>query len=280
MLRGAAIASAAALSLLAACVPPDDGSVGTYATPSVAFQGNAALDLDRGIWGTQPVTPPAGLVMVRQGDIVGRNIEDRAGNPIAWIEYLLVEPATGDARYAVASSNRFPNYVAVPLSAVRIMPTAVVIDGSERTLVLAPKYTLVELDRRYPRTVLTTQVHTGLPPVAPVVGLPPAAPVQPVEPLQLVRRGSVVGMPVIDVSGQPVGHVDAVAAVPATGEVRYAVIAGPTLGLGQYIVVPATTTSMSGGRVVLNGAPGAWWQAPRYRSDQVQMTYGALGTIN
>jgi hypothetical protein len=279
MLRGTAVVSLTVLPLLAACVPPDDGSVRTYTTPSTAFQGQTQIDYNRGVWGTQPITPPAGLVMVRQGDIVGRNIEDQNGNPMAWIEYLLVDPATGDARYAVASSNRFPDYVAVPLSAVRITSTSVLIDSGERTLALAPKMTLAELDRRYPRTVITTQTRVGLPPVAVAPALPPA-PMQVVEPLQLVRRGSVVGMPVVDASGQPVGHVDAVSAVPATGEVRYAVIAGPTLGLGQYIVVPAASTTATGGRVVLGGAPGSWFQAPRYRGDQVQVTYGALGTVN
>src|SRR5262245_13202836 len=128
MLRATGLASVAVLPLLAACVPPDDGSVRTYTTPSVAFQGRATLDMDRGIWGTQPITPPPGLILVRQGDIVGRNLEDVNGNPIAWIEYVLVEPS-GDARYAVVSSvNRFPNYVVVPLSAIRITSTGVILD--------------------------------------------------------------------------------------------------------------------------------------------------------
>jgi hypothetical protein len=237
--------------------------------------------MDRGIWGTQPVTPPPGLMLVRQGDIVGRSVEDANGNPIAFVEYLLIEPS-GDARYAVVSSvNRFPNYVAVPLSAARFTSTGLLLDGSERTLVLAPKFSLTELDRNYPRSVVTTTtaVVPGLPP-APMFGLPPAPLPATVEPLQLVRRGSVVGLPVVDAAGQPVGTVDAVAAVPATGEVRYAVIAGPNLGFGTYIVVPAVLTTAAAGRVVLNGPPGAWVHEPRYRGDYVQRTYGSLGVVN
>jgi sporulation protein YlmC with PRC-barrel domain len=279
MLRGTALASVAILPLLGACVVPDDGLDRGYATPSVAFQGRSPMDHDRGIWGAQSVTPPAGLVLVRQGSLVGRNIEDNAGNPLAWIEYLLVDPATNDAHYAVVSSNRFANYVAVPLSAMRLTPTAVTFDGNERNLLLAPKYTVAELDRRYSRTT-AYPAATGLPPVLPMASLPSMQPQPFSEPLQLMRRGSVVGMSVIDSVGQPVGHVDAVATNPATGEVRYAVISGPTLGIGQYIVVPAGSTSTANGRVMLVGAPGSWAQAPRYRGDQVQSTFGSLGVIN
>jgi hypothetical protein len=281
MLRGTALASVAILPLLGACVVPDDGLDRSYATPSVAFQGRAPMDDDRGIWGAQSITPSAGLVLVRQGSLVGRNIEDNAGNPLAWIEYLLIDPATNDARYAVVSSNRFPNYVAVPLSAMRLTPTAVVLDGNERSLLLAPKHTLAELDRHYSRIAATGHpTATGLPPVLPMAGLPPVQSQQFTEPLQLMRRGSVVGMSVVDSVGQPVGHVDAVATNPATGEVRYAVISGPTLGIGQYIVVPAASTSTANGRVMLVGSPGIWAQAPRYRGDQVQSTFGSLGTFN
>lgn len=272
-MRGIQAGSLIAVLSLAACVPPDDGLVRTDTTPSVAFQGNRPIDYDRGVWGTQPMTPPVGLVLVRQGNLIGRPVEDANGNTIGRIEYLLIEPATAEARYAVAASNRFTDYVAIPLSAGRASPDALVVDASERTLVLAPKFTLAELDRRYPRSSVIPAAP--LPPVASAAPLPPVA-----EPLQLVRRGSVVGYPVVDSAGHPVGTVEAVAAVPATGDVRYAVIAGPSIGFGQYIVVPAATTSASAGRVVLIGPPTQWTTAPRYRGDQVQQQFGTLGTVN
>jgi hypothetical protein len=265
----------AAVLALAGCVPPDDGLVRTDTTPSVAFQGARPIDFERGIWGTQPVTPPPGLVLVRQGHLIGRPVEDSAGNAIAWVEYLLIEPATAEARYAVAASNRFGDYVAIPLSAARVTPSTLVVDATERNLVLAPKFTVAELERRYPRTAVARAPFAPLPPVAGPAPLPPVA-----EPLQLVRRGSVVGYPVVDSIGHPVGTVEAVAAVPATGEVRYAVISGPSIGFGQYIVVPATTTSAAAGRVTLIGPPTQWATAPRYRGDQVQQNFGALGTVN
>jgi hypothetical protein len=92
-------------------------------------------------------------------------------------------------------------------------------------LVLAPKYSLAELERRYPRSAVVAGAPVApLPPVAAPAPLPTVA-----EPLQLVRRGSVVGYPVVDSVGHPVGTVEAVAAIPATGEVRYAVITGPSI---------------------------------------------------
>jgi hypothetical protein len=267
-------APVAAALALAACVPPDDGTVRTDTTPSVAFQGSPPIDYQRGVWGTQPIMPPPGLALVRQGNLIGRTVEDGFGNGLGWVEYLLVEPATAEARYAVAASNRFGDYVAIPLSAARVTPTSLVVDANERTLVLAPKFTVAELERRYPRTAVVPATMAPLPPVA-------GGPLPPVgEPLQLVRRGSVVGYPVVDSIGHPVGTVEAVAAVPATGEVRYAVISGPSIGFGQYIVVPAATTSAAAGRVTLIGPPTSWATAPRYRGDQVQQNFGALGTVN
>ena len=270
LIHAAPVAAALALT---ACVPPDDGLVRTDTTPSVAFQGSPPIDYQRGVWGTQPLTPPPGLALVRQGNLIGRTVQDGFGTGLGWVEYLLVEPATAEARYAVAASNRFGDYVAIPLSAARVTPTALVIDANQRTLALAPKFTIAELEQRYPRTAVAPLPVA--PPVASTAPLPPVA-----EPLQLVRRGSVVGYPVVDSVGHPVGTVEAVAAVPATGEVRYAVISGPSIGFGQYIVVPAATTSATAGRVTLIGPPTSWATAPRYRGDQVQQNFGALGTVN
>ena len=92
------------LSLLAAllatgCVGDPNGPVRTDTTKSVAYQGGMQqIDLTRGVWGTQSIDPPPGLVTVRQGDLIGRTVNDSSGTGVLTVEYLLVDPATGDAR--------------------------------------------------------------------------------------------------------------------------------------------------------------------------------------
>jgi len=274
--------------LAAACVGPDyAGPVRTDTTPSQAFQPGMRLDTERGIWGTQPIVPPPGLVTVRQGDLIGRTASDGSGNDILVINYLLADPMTGDARYAVGSSNTLNSgdYVIVPLSVLRVSGGSVSIDATERQLNLVPKYSQLDLERRYPMRTLTSvvlppplYVAPGLSPAPIATGLPPV--VAPGEPLQLVRRGSVVGYPVVDSFGQPIGTVDAVATVPATGEVRYAIVSSPMLGLGNYIAVPSASTRADAGRVTVAGASATWLQQPRYRGDQVQQIFGPLGVVN
>jgi hypothetical protein len=107
-----------------------------------------------------------------------------------------------------------------------------------------------------------------------VMATAPIPPVQPAAILQLRQTGSVVGFPVIDSAGQPIGFVQAVAAERVSGEIRYLVIAGPSLGLGYYISVPAANTQIAGNHVVLNGPVGVWTQAPRYASQQLNEMYG------
>lgn len=103
----------------------------------------------------------------------------------------------------------------------------------------------------------------------------PIPPVPPEPALQLRSAGSVVGLPVIDAAGQPVGTVQAVAAVRQTGEIRDLIIASPHFGLGYYISVPAASAQSLGDHVVLNAPPGAWMQAPRLASQQISEMYGA-----
>ena len=301
-----AVTSVAFALAVTACVAPESSAVRTETTTSVAFApGYHQIDFVHEIWGTQSFTPPPGLVTVRQGDLIGRNIQDASGTPVMVVQYLLVDPATGEARYAVASSSDFGDFVAVPVSALQITPSAVSVDITLRQLRRVPRYSLASLESRYPLTTLTTvttvsttataPAMTPLPPVtAPVVVTAPtvvAAPTVvtttttapstlPAEPLELAHRGSVVGYPVIDSFGQSVGVIDAVAAVPATGEVRYAIISGPTFGPGYFIAAPAARTSMSDGRVVLAGSLATWSQAPRYRGDQIQQSFGALGNVD
>lgn len=268
---------------------------GIVRTDAVPFQANAKLDMAGGTWGNQPLTPPLGLASVTNSDLIGRNIADSSGTNVLTIEKLLVEPATGNARYAVTSMNHFSDKVVIPFSAMQISPMQIRVDASKETLANMPKFASSELDRNYPATTLTQVVivpSTSL--YAPVVGqttpLPPVpvmastvttttVPVG-VEPLQLARRGSVVGQPVYDSLGQSVGVVSAVAAAPSNGEVRYVLVSGPSFGAGNDIAIPAASASAASGRVVLSAPLAQWQQAPRYRAEVVPQVFGSLGTIN
>lgn len=268
------------------------GIVRTDATP---FQSNAKLDLAGGMWGSQSLTPPLGLVSATNSDLIGRNVADSSGTNVLTIERLLVEPTTGNARYAVTSMNHFSDNVVIPFSALRISPMQIQVDASKETLAQMPKFASSELDRNYPKTALTQVVvvpstslyapvvtqASPLPPV-PLIGNSVTTTTVPVgiEPLQLARRGSVVGQPVYDSLGQPVGVVSAVAAAPSNGEVRYVLVSGPSFGAGNDIAIPASSAQAASGRVVLSAPLAQWQQVPRYSSAVVPQVFGSLGTIN
>lgn len=268
---------------------------GVVRTDAMPFQANAKLDLAGGMWGSQSLTPPLGLVSVTSSDLVGRNIADSSGTNVLTIDRLLVEPTTGNARYAVTSMNHFSDNIVIPFSALQISPMQIRVDASKETLAQMPKFASSELDRNYPKTALTQVVivpSTSLyaPVVTQVSPLPPvpvlsstvtttAVPVG-IEPLQLARRGSVVGQPVYDSLGQPVGVVSAVAASPSNGEVRYVLVSGPSFGAGNDIAIPASSASSASGRVVLSAPLAQWQQVPRYSAAAVPQVFGSLGTIN
>jgi len=270
---------------------------GAVRTDAVPYQANAKLDMVAGTWGSQPLTPPLGLVSATNSDLIGRNIADTSGTNVLTIEKLLVEPTTGNARYAVTSMNHFSDKVVIPFSALQISPMQIRVDASKETLANMPKFASSELDRNYPATALVAPVavvvpSTSLyaPAVTPLSPLPPVpvmsttvttttVPVG-VEPLQLARRGSVVGQPVYDSLGQPIGTVSAVAATPSNGEVRYVLVSGPSFGAGNDIAIPAASASAASGRVVLSAPLAQWQQAPRYRAEVVPQVFGSLGTIN
>ncbi len=270
---------------------------GTVRTDAVPYQANAKLDMVAGTWGSQPLTPPLGLISATNSDLIGRNVADTSGTNVLTIEKLLVEPTTGNARYAVTSMNHFSDKVVIPFSALQISPMQIRVDASKETLANMPKFASSELDRNYPAAALVAPVAVVIPStslyaptVTPLSPLPPVpvmsttvttttVPVG-VEPLQLARRGSVVGQPVYDSLGQPIGTVSAVAAAPSNGEVRYVLVSGPAFGAGNDIAIPAASASAASGRVVLSAPLAQWQQAPRYRAEVVPQVFGSLGTIN
>ena len=226
-------------------------------------------DLSQGMWDGQSIVPPSGLATSRQSNLVGRAVTDATGSKLAVIDYVLVDPTSGTPRYVVASSSQSADYAVIPMSALHIDASSVWVAANELTLARLPHYTLSELGQRYPSTLAAAPS-----PLPPVATLPPATP-SPLpsggEPLTLAHQGSVVGYPVFDSLGSTVGSVDAVAAVPTTGEVRYVIISGANLGPGNYIAAPASVARLSGDRLVLTEAPAA---LPRYRSEQLTQSFG------
>jgi sporulation protein YlmC with PRC-barrel domain len=125
----------------------------------------------------------------------------------------------------------------------------------------------------YDTTATGTTTVVTRPYVATTAPIPPVAPTPT---LQLRNAGSVVGYPVVDSMGQPVGTVQAVAAERLTGTVRYLVVASPSFGVGSYISVPAVNAQTTGDRVVLNAPMATWAASPRYGSQQISEMYGSF----
>jgi hypothetical protein len=240
-------------------------------------------DFVRGTWDGQTIVPPAGLLTAYQGDLIGRRVENHIGRPSLTVWATLIDPVTAQPRYVVLAGAPGLSVTIVPVNSLAVTPTSIQMTATDYTLHTLPSFpTLAALETQYPRTVITTpmvvQSAPGpgmLPPVLPPPALGVAA-----APLQLVRAGSVVGMPVIDAAGVPIGRVDAVAIVPITGEVRFAIVSGPSLGTGWYIAVPATQAQANAGQVVLTGTLDQWMQAPRYRGDQLPQAIGVVGMLN
>ena len=234
-------------------------------------------DFAAGTWDGQAIVPPPGLLTNFQGVYIGRRIDNSIGESPLYIKAVLVDPTAAQPSYVIASGVPSGELVIIPLTALQITATTITVSATHSTLDGLPNYpTIGAIEAAYPRTVVTAP--TAAPPPAPMVNtIPPImpAPVGGYGPLTLARAGSVVGLSVIDSSGMPVGRVDEVAVVPATGEVRYAIIEGPSFGPGYYIAVPSAAASVAGGQLVITGSLASWTQAPRYRDDQLPQMLGA-----
>ena len=241
-------------------------------------------DFNTGLWNGESIAPPAGMLTAYQGPLIGRRVDNAAGATPFTVVATIVEPTAGRPRYVVLQGPLSPYLVIVPINALLISPTAIQLTATDYTLRTLPNYPSLEaVQSQYPRTVITAVVQ---PPPAPTPGLLPPVLPPPVTgsptaggPLEFARSGSVVGMSAVDQTGAPVGEVAAVAVVPTTGEVRYAILAGPDFGPGYYVAVPAGQAISSQGRVVLSGTLQQWLQAPRYRGDQLPPAIGAIGTL-
>jgi len=242
-------------------------------------------DFAQGTWDGQAIVPAPGLLTAYQGDLIGRRVDNTAGPTPLTISATLVDPASAQAHYAVLAGPPDISPVIVPLNAMVIAPTSIQITATHATLHTLPNFpSLGALEAQYPRTVITTPVVVQSSPPPGLGALPPVLPAPAVTggvgPLQMARVGSVVGLPVIDGSGTPVGRVEAVAILPATGEVRYAIVSGPSFGPGYYIAVPAAQAQAGAGQVVIAGTLSQWMQAPRYRGEQLPQAIGVIGMLN
>ncbi len=242
-------------------------------------------DFASGMWDGESITPPPGMLTAYQGELIGRRVDNTAGATPLTIVATIVEPNQARPRYVVLQGPNASSYVVIaPINALVVTPSTIQITATDYTLRTLPNYPSMQaVQAQYPRTVITAVVPpapspsmASLPPVLPppVTGSPTAG-----GPLQFARMGSVVGLPVVDQAGTPVGQVTAVAVVPTTGEVRYAIVSGPSFGPGYYIAVPAGQAIDSSGEVVLSGTLQQWQQAPRYRGDQLPPAIGAIGGL-
>jgi hypothetical protein len=253
---------------------------------ATGYQAPGAPNFSNRVWLGESIDPPPGFLTSQQGALIGRTVNNSMGSSPLTIDFVLVDPATGAPGYAVVSNRLTSGYIVIPVSALRISPGEIWIDARDDALMSLPRVTsLAELERRFPRTIVTSQAV--IPPATIVTVPPPVAvaatslpPTPPVGPLQIARAGSVVGFPVVDSYSRPVGSVDSVAVVPSSGEVQYAIVASPAFGADSYIAVPATSAHLEGGRVVLAGSAASWMQSPRYRADQIQQALGTVGALN
>jgi sporulation protein YlmC with PRC-barrel domain len=236
-------------------------------------------DFNTGMWDGESIQPPAGLLTAFQGDLIGRRVDNSTGPTPLTVVATIVEPSTAHPRYVVLQGPNSSSDVIVPVNALNVTPAVVTITATDYSLRTLPNYPSMQaVQAQYPRTVITAVAAPPAPSLLPPVMPAPGAGAVP-GPLQFAHVGSIVGMTVVDQSGTPVGQVSAVAVVPSTGEVRYAIVSGPDFGPGYYVAVPAAQAVSSAGQVVISGTLQQWLQAPRYRGDQISPAIGAVGVL-
>jgi sporulation protein YlmC with PRC-barrel domain len=261
------VLSLAAAALVAACSTPDhQPSYRAEAANPTYASGPGPIDYNRGMWGTQPLRPPSGLMISTQSSVVGRTFYDANGASVGTVTAVIEDPSYS-LRYIVVSSSNFADDLVIPYTAITATDSGVTCNTTLTMLMQLPRYSYVSLEQTYP--VATAAVVPVAPPPAPI---PPVAAVMP---LRLAYAGSIVGYTVTDSAGAPLGRVEAVAVEPASGQVRYAIIANPSFGLGSYIEVPAGDARTVGSSVIVSGADADWVRAPRYTSDQLRLQFSA-----
>lgn len=239
--------------------------------------GSAPFDLSRGVWGVQPVTPPAGFALVEQGELIGDAVYDGSGTSFGTIRRLLVDPATGLAHYAIVSTPEVSGaYIIVPISAIQLSNMS--IDMAARDIRLLPTYGMADLERRYPPSAMSTAAIVGPVVMVPAstAGLTPRTGTTAgtsTSPYRMVQSGDWIGRSVVDSAGQMIGAVDYLLLDPATGAPQQAAV---TVGRGDYMLIPVANLRLQTGRLVAEQSAGALLSAPRLQQAELIQRYGPV----
>ena len=245
-----------------------------------------SVDLDRGMWGPQPLTPPSGLVMIDASELVGRRVHDGSGTSFGTIRRLLVDPGTGLAHYAVVSTPEVSgSYIPVPMSAIDL--SSMEIDMAANDIRLIQAYRMGELERRYPVAALTAPLVVGPVAMAPAMttttivtrsdgAAAGASTATTVPPYRMTQGGDWVGRAVMDPTGELIGIVDYLLTDPGTGAVRQAAVSGGQIGRNDYVLVPAANLRLAAGRLVADQSVTALLNAPRLRQAELIERYGPV----
>jgi sporulation protein YlmC with PRC-barrel domain len=249
---------------------------------AIAYRpGSPSVDLNRGMWGTQPISPPSGLVMAEQGELVGAKVYDGSGTSFGTIRRVLVDPQTGLVHYAVVSTPEVGGaYIPVPISAIELSSMKIGMAADDIRLIQA--YGMGELERRYPLASLSVPLVVGPVALAPVTTVVttttiPAvgsAPALTVPPYRITQGGDWVGRAVTDPSGEVIGVVDYLLTDPVNGAVRHAAVSGGPIGRGNYVLIPAANLRMATGRLVSDQSTAALLSGPRLQQVELLQRYG------
>ena len=245
-----------------------------------------SVDLDRGMWGSQPLTPPRGLVTVEASELVGRTVYDGSGTSFGTIRRLLVDPGTGLAHYAVVSTPEVAGaYIPVPMSAIDL--ASMEIDMAADDIRLIQAYGMGELERRYPVAALTAPLVVGPVAMAPAGttttivtrsdGLAAgASTATTVPPYRMTQGGDWVGRAVMDPTGELIGIVDYLLTDPGAGAVRQAAVSGGPIGRNNYVLIPAANLRLATGRLIADQSVTALLNSPRLRQAELIQRYGPV----
>lgn len=245
--------------------------------------GSASADLNRGVWGSQPISPPSGLVMAETGDLVGQKVYDGSGTSFGTIRRLLVDPRTGLAHYVVVSTPEVGGaYIPVPISAIEL--SSMKIDMAADDIRLIQASSMGELERRYPVATLAVPLVVGPVALAPTTTVVTTTPgvaagsgtVVTVPPYRITQGGDWVGRAETDSSGELIGVVDYLLTDPAAGAVRQAAVSGGSIGRGDYVLIPAANLRMATGRLISDQSKAAVLSAPRLQQAELLQRYGPV----
>lgn len=254
------------------------------ANQSVAYvPRSTTADMNRGIWGAQPITPPAGLSMVEQGDFIGKTVYDGSGTSFGTVRRVLVDPANGLVHYFVISTPEIGGaYYTVPASALETSNMKIGMSAYDIRLIQA--YSMGELERRYPLTSLNVPVLVGPVAMVPVTTTVTQAPapmststtVVMTAPYRMTQGGDWVGRAVTDPTGDLIGVVDYLLTDPGTGSVRQAAVSGGPIGRGNYVLIPAANLRLTSGRLVADQSVPALLNGPRLQQAELIQRYGPI----